>query len=242
MEGVSFEFTNLQNDPDMQIAFSLARDSVYVGAGDPGTVRWSFAGDNRELQFAYSNLQIRSPLFDQFTFKEQPRKQRTALVIATAKGGMEVDAEVTQEERDGKTFVVVTGQLILVADTPGVFEAIPITCRTKRVTEWGRDLFGDLVAGNSVPARAIGEPLSFTIKPIPEADRPASYSGAVGTSFTFDVAANRSEVRVGDPISLTISLRGDGNVEKLSLPIYAGSGSVARGTIPGSGGAGGRQI
>lgn len=222
IEGVSFQFTNLQNDPDMEIAFSMPRKSVYVGQEIPVTVRWSFSGDNRELQYAYSNLQIRSPLFDQFTFKEQPRQLRTALVIATAKGGMEVDAKVTKEERADKTFVVVTAELILVADTPGDYNSIPITCRTKRVTEWGRDLFGDLVAGNAVPARAVGEPLTFTIKPIPEANRPASFSGAVGTSFTLEVAANRSEVRVGDPISLTVTVRGTGNVEKLSLPNLQG--------------------
>lgn len=222
IEGASFQFTNLQDDPDMQIAFSLARKSVYVGQEIPVTVRWSFSGDNRELQYAYSNLQIRSPLFDQFTFKDQPRQRRNALVIATAKGGLEVDAQVTQETRDDKTFVVVTAELTLVADAPGDYNSIPITCRTKRVTEWGRDLFGDLVAGNAVPARAVGEPLSFTIKPIPEANRPTSFSGAVGTSFTLEVAANRSEVRVGDPISLTVSVRGMGNVEKLSLPELQG--------------------
>lgn len=222
IEGVSFQFTDLQDDPDMQIAFSIPRKSVYVGQEIPVTVRWSFSGENRELQYAYSNLQIRSPLFDQFSFKEQPRQSRNALVIATAKGGMEVDAKVTQETRDNKTFVVVTAELILVADAPGDYTSIPITCRTKRVTEWGRDLFGDLVAGNAVPARAVGEPLTFTIKPIPEANRPASFSGAVGTSFTLEVAANRSEVRVGDPISLTVSVRGVGNVEKLSLPDLQG--------------------
>ncbi len=222
VEGVSFQFTDLQDDPAMQIAFSIPRNAVYVGQEIPVTVRWSFSGETRELQYAYSNLQIRSPLFDQFTFKDQPRRLRNALIIATAKGGMEVDADVTKEERDGKTFVVVTAELILVADTPGDYNAIPITCRTKRVTEWGRDLFGDLVAGESVPARAVGEPLTLTIKPIPEANRPAAFSGAVGTSFNLEVAANRSEVRVGDPISLTISVRGKGNVEKLSLPELQG--------------------
>lgn len=218
IEATSFQFATLQDDPDMHIDLSLARDSVYVGEEIPVTVRWSFAGENRELQYAYSNLQIRSPLFDQFTFKDMPRNRRTSLTIATAKGGLEIDAEVTQEPQNGKTFVVVTGQLVLVADSPGEFQNIPITCRTKRVTSWGRDLFGDLVAGNAVPALSAGKPLSFQVKPIPEADRPASYSGAVGKTFSLEAAANRSEVRVGDPISLTLTVRGEGNVEKVSLP------------------------
>ncbi len=146
VEGTTFQFGKLENDPDMQIAFSLPQDSVYVGQEVPVTIRWSFAGEMAAVQYAFSNLQIRSPLFDQFTFKEQPRQSRTALTIATAKGGMEVDAEVTQEERDGRRCVTVSGSLTLVPDTPGKYAAMPISCRTKKVTQWGRDLFGDLTA------------------------------------------------------------------------------------------------
>ena len=226
IEGTSFQFGKLENDPDMQIAFSLPQSSVYVGQEIPLTIRWSFAGELAIVQYAFANLQIRSPLFDQFTFQEQPRKTRTALTIATAKGGMEVDAEVTQEEQNGRRFVVVTATLVMLPDTPGKFESIPITCRTKKATQWGRDLFGDAVARGSTPAMAAGTPLSFEVKPIPTAGRPASYSGAVGRSFSIDVSANRSVVRVGDPISLTIAVRGDGNVEKVSLPNLAGSDAL----------------
>ena len=220
--GTSFQFGKLESDPDMQIAFSLPQSSVYVGQEIPLTIRWSFVGELASVQYAFSNLQIRSPLFDQFTFKEQPRKTRTILTIATAKGGMEVDADVTQEERDGRRFVVVTGTLVMLPDTPGKFDSISITCRTKKATQLGRDLFGDIVARGSTPAMAAGTPLAFEVKPIPSVGRPASFSGAVGRSFSIDVSANRSVVRVGDPISLTISVRGDGNVEKVSLPSLAG--------------------
>ena len=48
----------------------------------------------------------------------------------------------------------------------------------------------------------------------------------MGSSFSVEVAANRSVVRVGDPISLTFSVRGDGNLEKVSLPDLAGSGGL----------------
>jgi hypothetical protein len=221
--GTSFQFGKLESDPDMQIAFSLPQSSVYVGQEIPLTIRWSFVGELASVQYAFSNLQIRSPLFDQFTFREQPRKTRTALTIATAKGGMEVDAEVTQEEQGGRRFVVVTGTLVMIPDTPGKFNSISITCRTKKATQLGRDLFGDVVARGSASALAAGTPLTFEVKPIPSAGRPASFSGAVGRSFSIEASANRSVVRVGDPISLTISVRGDGNVEKVSLPNLAGN-------------------
>ena len=69
IEGTSFQFGKLENDPDMQIAFSLPQSSVYVGQEIPLTIRWSFAGELATVQYAFANLQIRSPLFDQFTFQ-----------------------------------------------------------------------------------------------------------------------------------------------------------------------------
>ena len=149
VEATSLQFSKLANDPDMQIACSLPRDSLYVGQEVPLTVRWSFAGELAAVQYAFANLQIHSPLFDQFTFNVAPRTSRTALTIGTARGDIEVDAEATQEDQNGKRCVVVTGTLSLQADTPGKFENIPITCRTKKVTQWGRDLFGDLTARGS---------------------------------------------------------------------------------------------
>jgi hypothetical protein len=227
VEGVTFQFGKLTNDPDMQIALSVPQDSVYVGQEVPVTIRWSFAGEMAAVQYAFSNLQIRSPLFDQFTFKEQPRQSRTALTIATAKGGMEVDAEVTQEEQGGRRCVVVSGSLTLVPDTPGKFASIPVSCRTKKVTQWGRDLFGDPTARANAPARVAGTPLSFEVKAIPLEGRPASFSGAVGGAFSIDVSANRSVVRVGDPISLTLSVRGDGNLASVSLPAFTDSAGMS---------------
>jgi len=115
----------------------------------------------------------------------------------------------------------------LVPDTPGKYDAIPITCRTKKVTQWGRSFFGERTARSDVPALAAGEPLSFEVKPIPVEGQPASYSGAVGSGFSIDVSTDRSVVRVGDPISLTLSVRGDGNLESVSMPALAQNPELA---------------
>ncbi len=216
--GESFQFGKLENDPDMKIEFSLPEQTIYVGQEVPLTIRWMFAGDINTVQHAFSNLQIRSPLFDQFTFRDTPSQSRTKLTIATARGGVEIDADVTKETIDGREYIVVTGKRTLVPDAPGQYPSIPITCRTRKVTEWGRDFFGDLRVRRDAPALSAGKPLSLTVKGVPLSGRPAGYSGAVGRGFSIDVSANRSVVRVGDPISLTISIRGDGNLESISLP------------------------
>ena len=218
IDGAEFRFRKLSADPNMEIEFSIEKDTVYVGENVPVSIRWAYAGEMDEVQYAFSNLQIRSPLFDQFSFRDKPRRTRTTLTLATAKGGIEVDGVVTQEEKGGKALIVVTGERTLVADSVGTFDSVPITCRTKKVTHWRRDLFGSRVAGGSAPSLSAGKPLTFTVKPIPVSGQPVSFAGAVGKGFSIDVAANRSVVRVGDPISLTINIQGDGNLEAISLP------------------------
>lgn len=216
--GKVFRFGELENDPDMQLDVSIPRSSVYVGQEVPVTIRWSFAGDIEVVRYAFARLQIRSPLFDQFPFRDFRPRTRTTLSIATAKGGVEIDAKVTQEQIDSRDFIVVTGQRIMVPDTPGRFTDIPVTCRTEKVVSWERDLFGDPRPGRQQPALAAGDPIDLIVKPIPQSGRPASFSGAIGRGYSIDVSANRSVVRVGDPISLNVSVRGDGNLERISLP------------------------
>jgi hypothetical protein len=53
-------------------------------------------------------------------------------------------------------------------------------------------------------------PLSVEIHPVPSTGRPASYSGAVGR-FRLEVAATPVALKVGDPFTLTITVRRDGD-------------------------------
>lgn len=215
---VEIEFEDLEQDSEMELELALARRKVYVGEQVPLTIRWRFAGDRDGLQFAFSNLQIRSPLFEQFNFIDSEPTTRTTLSLATAQGIVEIDAKVEQERKEGQDYVIVSGQRLLSADQPGNYENIPASCRTQRVIRWGRTVFGDARPREVKPTMARAEPLSFQVLPIPVNDRPASYSGAVGSGFAIEVAANRSVVRVGDPISLEIKLTGSGDLERCSLP------------------------
>ncbi len=221
LDGVTLEFGQLEEDENMRLEVSLPREKFYVGEKVPVTIRWLYSGDRNGLQYAFSNLQIRSPLFDQFEFDDSPPSTRTTLSIATAQGIVEVDAEVTQEVRDGNDYFALTGSRTLIAGKAGTIDGIRVTSRTQRVTAWGRDFFGDPRPRSSQAALASSQPLKFEILPIPTANRPATFSGGVGRGFTIDVVTNRSVVRVGDPISLDVSLKGDGNLEQVALPPLA---------------------
>ena len=71
---------------------------------------------------------------------------------------------------------------------------------------------------NGVGGKAHGAPLDFKVLPVPSSGRPESFAGAVGSGFSLEATADRSVVRVGDPIELKIKLTGDATMETLSLP------------------------
>lgn len=227
VESFTKEFAELENDPDVQIEVKIEEDSIYVGQEVPVSISWAFSGENQAINHAFNALQIRSPLFEQFEFADTEPTTRTPLTISTAQGDVLVDAEVTQKTIDGRQFIVVSGQRIMRPQSTGVYTDIPVTCRTEKVTGWKRSFFGDLSPARVTPAVAAGAPISFTVKAPPADNRPTSYSGAVGSGFSIDVSANRSVVRVGDPISLEVKLKGNGNLENLALPDLASSGMDA---------------
>lgn len=79
-----------------------------------------------------------------------------------------------------------------------------------QVDERGRALRTEKFVASSTP-------LSVEIRPIPTAGQPAQFSGAVGR-FQLEADANPKILRVGDPLTVTLTLRGDGLLETAHPP------------------------
>ena len=62
-----------------------------------------------------------------------------------------------------------------------------------------------------------GNPISLEVMPIPEAGRPSPYFAAVGR-FSIEAALDRDRIRFGDSFKLTLTVRGQGNLEFLRMP------------------------
>lgn len=61
---------------------------------------------------------------------------------------------------------------------------------------------------------------NLTIRPVPEAGRPADYGGAVG-QMEFGIDVRPRELKVGEPLTVTLRLQGSGNVASVLPPAYA---------------------
>jgi hypothetical protein len=60
------------------------------------------------------------------------------------------------------------------------------------------------------------EPVAFEVKPLPQ-NAPPSFSGAIG-NFTMTTDAKPKSVQVGDPITVTSTISGRGNFDRVNAP------------------------
>lgn len=231
VDAVPISFETVPEDPDMQVRLILPEGNVYPDQRVPVTIEWRFAGSSEVIQ----DLSIYSPLFDQFRFApdREPRRGDSRLPIDTKDGRIVLAATAKPETQDGRDQIVVTATRTMIPNRVGAFQLAPITATLERVTAWAQDrsllseMFNDRKrAAETAIGQAKGVPQTLVVKPFPTAGRPESFAGAVGDGFSIDVAADRTVVRVGDPIRLDVTLRGRGNLENASLPPLSADGGL----------------
>lgn len=239
VESIEMSFEGVPETEDMRVKLKLP-ESAYPDQRVPVGIEWWFAGETDNL----NELNISASFFDQFRFTadQPPRRGDSQIPIQTKDGKVMLAATARSETVDGKTFTVVSAKRTMIPDRPGQFDLEPITATIELVTQWqrrrggfggfGGSLFEDAFGGGRRPAktqrfRAVGDPVSLVVKPFPKSDQPESFSGAVGNGFSLEVAADRTVVRVGDPIRLTVDLRGDGNIRNAKLPSLSADGGLS---------------
>src|SRR6266849_4317314 len=143
-----------------------------------------------------------------------------------------------RETISGRTYDVVTFKTAIAAARAGNFEIGPVKAKAQVLTPRRPssprsrspfdlfnldDPFSDPFFSN--PFGEIGErreieinsePVAFEVKPLPQ-NAPASFSGAIG-NFTMTTDAKPKSVQVGDPITVTTTISGRGNFDRVNAP------------------------
>jgi hypothetical protein len=70
------------------------------------------------------------------------------------------------------------------------------------------------------PCRLVTDPVTILVKPLPDEGKPASFSGNVG-GYSLEVNAKPSQLKVGEPISVTMKIAGKGNLEAVNAPVIS---------------------
>ena len=85
------------------------------------------------------------------------------------------------------------------------------------------DIFNQPIGPMFGPAEAIGvtaPDLDIEVKPLPVAGRPKDFSGAIG-KFEFDATGTPGRVKVGEPVSMKLTIKGSGNFDRIGQPQLA---------------------
>ncbi len=125
-----------------------------------------------------------------------------------------------------QTFYVYTSSLSTTLDREGPVSFDSVVVAMTYPARFGRDIFGEIANVSGRKLRVKPEVLAPPVQPLPSAGRPANFTGAVG-ELTVSASADATDVRVGDPISLTLEIGGDVALETLTAPNVAAQEDVA---------------
>jgi hypothetical protein len=116
----------------------------------------------------------------------------------------------TEQVEGGQHYqVAVVLQRALFSLAPGKQTVTPMEAEVARV-----DFFGRPVNARHLKSEA----LAIEAIPLPRDGQPANFPAANVGQFTLDVSVDRAAVAVGDAVTLTMTVHGNGNVRNVALP------------------------
>lgn len=132
--------------------------------------------------------------------------------------------------RDGHQYNVATIQeIVLFPQKAGklTIDPLDISCLAQIRQQRNRsqsydpfeDFFGDIMGSSYTNVRKDikSQPITIEIEPLPTSNKPINFNGAVG-QFTFTSKIDKSELKVNEAFTLTLTVSGKGNIDLLELP------------------------
>jgi hypothetical protein len=210
-----------------KLRLELSTTTCYVGQPLLLTVTWYIAKDVEGFQFSLPVLTD-----ERFTFADvetpiDPNKKHLYLRIPL--GGRDVIGEKGRGPLDGREYMTLRFQKVLIPNRAGHVE-IPqgtVVCNAvmgyKQRPLYPYSIFDDdLFLGKRTHAilRKVVIPSNkpvLTVLDLPQEGRPPHFTGLVG-NYRLEAEAAPTEVRVGDPITLTVRVAGPDYLENIELP------------------------
>jgi hypothetical protein len=227
------EVTKPGETDDFKLRTRLSRETCYVGEPVTLDVIWYLRRDVQDFRFTAPLLS--SPDFE-FAAPEV-RIDNSKRYYRIPIGGGEVIAEKGRGMLDGVTYATLTFTIAMIPKRPGSF-VIPefiVACESATGRVSRRDFFDDFFRDDFFSFRR-GEmkkyvvpsnTLSLLVKDLPAEGRPPGFAGHVG-EYRLSAAAEPTEVNIGDPITLTVTIEGPDFLEHIDLPPLQDQSLLAR--------------
>jgi len=212
---------------DFKLRLELSATTCYVGQPLLMTVTWYIGKDVEGFQFGLPVLTD-----ERFTFADvetpiDPNEKQLYLRIPL--GDREVIGKRGRGSLDGREFMTVRFQKVLIPNRAGKIEfpqgtvACNVVAGYKRRSWNPNSIFDDdffFGRQNHAVLRKVVVPSNkpvLTVLDLPREGRPANFTGLVG-DYRLEAEAAPTEVRVGDPITLTVRVAGPAYLDNVELP------------------------
>jgi len=207
-----------------KLRLKLSKDTCYVGEPVILTVTWYLGKDVKDFRF---NLPVISD--NRFNFADPKIDKRPGTQYYQIRlGDKQAIGEMGRGVIEDSNYTTITFKKVLMPEESGVIqiEKATVTCRAIGGYSSSRngsfpDFSDDNLFGHSsrtfyktfvVPSNS----LNLKVKDLPMKGRPSNFSGHIGT-YKVETSASPTKANVGDPITLTVTLRGPEYLEHVEI-------------------------
>lgn len=218
---------------DFKIRIKLSRETCYVGEPVVLTVTWYLRQDVQNFRFI-------APLLgrDDFAFEDpEVRIDQSKKYFRIPLTGGEVIAVKDRGMLNGESYATLTFYKALIAKRAGDFVVpeVIVACESGGGFRSNRDMFNDFFSDDFFHLRRErvkkyvipSNRLSLRVKELPAEGRPEGFYGHVG-EYRISASAEPTELNVGDPITLTVTLEGPDYLGSVDLPPLAEQDDLAQ--------------
>jgi len=212
---------------DALVFASIEPARAYVGQPVTATFEFAVAQGRRvrgySLSIPFLDEIDGAKVYDPENLAERIERSSAGLqILDVDRPNVRTVAKVSRREIDGVPYEVYTVRRAVLPSIPGLHDLGEASAVLGVVTGYRR-VRGFIGYENRPVTKRIAlstDPLSLEVLPPPTEGRPPGYSGAVG-SYELSAEASPLEVALGgDPITLTLTVRGEGNIESVPLPAF----------------------
>lgn len=218
----TFSATEVPVSNNMRLELELPQRSVWIGESFEVSILWYLRQNVVNQQFSVPLLEMP----DTFEYNEvSPEAHEQVLSTQIGQRAVNLPYKSDTIMLRGTEYKRFRLRARVTPLRAGVFEIAP--SQVWASLQEGEPDFWGFGGGSSRLYRAQDIGRTFTVRALPVSQRPASFSNAIGEGYQISVTADRTVLKVGDPINLTIDIASGRPMDGLVLPSLEASSGMS---------------
>ncbi len=209
-----------QETDDVKLRLKLSRNRAYVGEPVILTVTWYLARDIRQVDFT---LPVLSSTDFEIIDPGVRGGAKARIMSLPTPGGGEIKLVQGQDTLDGHNYTTLSFRRVLIPRKEGTFDTGggTLACEVLVGRQRQRSPFDDFFnMGSRGTYKRVVSPSNnprLEVRNLPLDGRPPGFSGNVG-KYEIETSALPTDVKVGDPITLTLRISGSSYISRAKAP------------------------